>query len=207
MFQVYIIGIRFHLLADTISKFNYMLPYGDVDSDDDEKNGLDDDGDFILKRTRKGFIEIEHKKTTALHMVGLQVWRGALLLADFIITNRKLLAAKKILEVGSGVGLTSIIAAKYCKEVICTGAHYWLMPTEFQSARNTVALLSDIDIGEILQLIQSNIHRNLHLLPSNNVKVMELDFKADTWPPTLWENINDAEIVLAADGNYSRVIS
>ena len=36
-----------------------MLPYGDTDSDDDnDKNGLDNDGDFILKRTRKGFIEI-----------------------------------------------------------------------------------------------------------------------------------------------------
>lgn len=43
-----------------MSKFNYMLPYGDTDDDDDDTtdNGLDNDGDFILKRTRKGFIEI-----------------------------------------------------------------------------------------------------------------------------------------------------
>lgn len=68
-------------------------------------------------------LSTEHKKTTVINLVGLQVWRGALLLADFIITNRKELANKKLLEVGSGVGLTSIIAAKYCKEVICTGAH------------------------------------------------------------------------------------
>lgn len=98
-----------------------MLPYGDDDDENTTNNGLDDDGDFILKRTRKGFIEIEHKRTTVLNLVGLQVWRGALLLADFIITNRKQLANKKILEVGSGVGLTSIVAGKYCKEVICTG--------------------------------------------------------------------------------------
>lgn len=49
------------------------------------------------------------------------MWRGALLLADFIIYNRKLFDGKNILEVGSGVGLTSIVAAKYAKEVICTG--------------------------------------------------------------------------------------
>lgn len=115
-------------LSDIISKFNYMLPYGDDDDDNDDDdtkpcNGLDADGDFILKRTKKGFIEIEHKKTTGINLVGLQVWRGALLLADYIITNRKQLAGKKILEVGSGVGLTSIVAAKYCEEVICTGAY------------------------------------------------------------------------------------
>lgn len=99
-----------------------MLPYGDMDDDEEVKDsGLDDDGDFILRRIRKGVIEIEHKKSTNISLVGLQVWRGALLLADFIIHNRKYFSKKKVLEVGAGVGLTSIVAAKYCKEVLCTG--------------------------------------------------------------------------------------
>jgi len=112
--------------GNVISKFEFMLPYGDLD-DEEETNGLDSDGDFILRRIKKGQIEIEHKKSTNISLVGLQVWRGALLLADFIIHNRKYFSKKKILEVGSGVGLTSIVAAKYCREVICTGnSKNWL---------------------------------------------------------------------------------
>lgn len=66
-------------------------------------------------------IFVEHSKNTILELVGLQVWRGALLLADWLIHNsHKIPANKKILELGSGVGLTSIVASIYAP-VICTG--------------------------------------------------------------------------------------
>lgn len=63
----------------------------------------------------------EHKKSTVLSEVGLQVWRGAFLLNDFILSNRDLFSNKKVLELGSGVGLTSILASIFAKKVICTG--------------------------------------------------------------------------------------
>jgi len=57
-----------------------------------------------------------------LKLVGLQVWRGALLLADFIIwKSKEEFENKTILEIGSGVGLTSIVAGFYAKKIICTG--------------------------------------------------------------------------------------
>lgn len=131
-----------------LSKFNFSLP-SDV-SDNENESQLDKDGDLVVKRLKSKAIEIgsilfftfvfllvidlndlflpslnlifvEHKVLTNIHHVGYQVWRGALLLADFIIYNEKLFCDKIILEVGSGVGLTSIVAAKYSKEVICTG--------------------------------------------------------------------------------------
>lgn len=64
---------------------------------------------------------LEHKKSTVLSQVGFQVWRGAFLLNDFILSNRDLFSNKKIIELGSGVGLTSILASIYAKKVICTG--------------------------------------------------------------------------------------
>lgn len=86
---------------------------------------------------------------------------------------------KRLLELGSGVGLTSIIAAKYAKEVICT----------------------DVDIGNILQLINVNVDRNLNsLLSKRNIKVMELDFKAENWSTELNSCIKNVDIVFAADG-------
>lgn len=64
----------------------------------------------------------EHKNRTSLNMVGMQVWRSALLMSDFIMENRDIFTNEQvILELGSGVGLTGIVAAMYCKEVIFTG--------------------------------------------------------------------------------------
>jgi tRNA1(Val) A37 N6-methylase TrmN6 len=55
-------------------------------------------------------------------MVGMQVWRSALLMGDFILENKDIFTNDQIiLELGSGVGLTGILAAMYCKEVIFTG--------------------------------------------------------------------------------------
>lgn len=54
-------------------------------------------------------------------MVGLQIWRGALLLADWLIHNNETIQKDScILELGSGVGLTSIVAAIF-NPVVCTG--------------------------------------------------------------------------------------
>jgi len=59
--------------------------------------------------------------------VGLQVWRGAFLIGDFIIHFRdKYFKDKIILEVGTGTGLGSIVAAHYAQKVIATGlGQYW----------------------------------------------------------------------------------
>lgn len=69
-------------------------------------------------------ILLEHINRTSLNMVGMQVWRSALLLGDFIIENRDIFTSDKVvMELGAGVGLTGIIAAMYCKEIIFTGEH------------------------------------------------------------------------------------
>lgn len=64
---------------------------------------------------------LEHRKSTRLDAVGLQIWRGALLLGDYIMHNERKFKNTHILELGSGVGLTSIVASMYAREVICTG--------------------------------------------------------------------------------------
>lgn len=63
----------------------------------------------------------EHHNSTDLTLVGLQVWRGALLLADYILHRQLEFNGKNIVELGSGVGLTGVAAAMYAKHVTCTG--------------------------------------------------------------------------------------
>lgn len=66
-------------------------------------------------------VILEHSTSTELQLVGLQIWRGAFLLADYILSNLGIFSDKVILELGSGVGFDSIIASMVAKDVICTG--------------------------------------------------------------------------------------
>lgn len=144
---------------------------------------LDKDGDLDVERQRKGAIEIEHRKSTRLDLVGLQIWRGALLLGDYIMHNERKFKNAHILELGSGVGLTSIVASMYAREVICT----------------------DIDVGGLLDLIRGNVQRNAHLSnPHCRVHVTELDFKASyqDYPRELKDKLQHVQYVVAADVIY-----
>lgn len=52
----------------------------------------------------------------------LKVWRGAFLLADYILFDQDTFRCCTLLELGGGTGLTSIIAATIAGRVYCTGA-------------------------------------------------------------------------------------
>lgn len=134
---------------------------------------------MIVKRKRRGSIEIEHQKSTNLTLVGLQVWRGALILADFLFDNRHKFANRNIFEMGSGVGLSSIAAAIHSERNVCC---------------------TDIDIGGIMRLIEANVKRNKRLMPKCQLNVMPMDFSDRNWSPELQSRVRDAEIILAADG-------
>lgn len=58
----------------------------------------------------------------------------------------------------------------------------------------------DIDFGGILNLIAANVKRNADLI-QNNIKIVELDFKAQKFNDTVESIIPDIEIVICADGN------
>ena len=68
-------------------------------------------------------IKIHHKKQTSIEAVGLQIWSGALLLADYISNYPSLFKDQIVMELGCGVGLTSIVASKLSKCVFATDLH------------------------------------------------------------------------------------
>lgn len=53
--------------------------------------------------------------------MGLQIWKGSLLLADWIISSSELLTGTKVIEMGSGVGVAGIVAARFASRVFLTG--------------------------------------------------------------------------------------
>jgi methyltransferase-like protein 22 len=109
----------------------------------------------------------------------LQVWRGALLLNDFILHNPDKFSNKTVLELGSGVGISSIVASIYAKKVICT----------------------DINVGGILDLIKRNLDLNKHYQKEkSNIEIMELNFLDEKYESKLDNALKSVNIALAADG-------
>ena len=63
----------------------------------------------------------EHCVSSSVDLVGLQLWRGAFLLADFLLSQPNLLAGKKVLELAAGTGLTAVTASMMAESVTATG--------------------------------------------------------------------------------------
>ncbi|KAK5610067.1 hypothetical protein CRENBAI_012808, partial [Crenichthys baileyi] len=115
-----------------------------VDDDDEEEHDCS-----------KDIIRIEHTMATPLEDVGKQVWRGALLLADFILSNPDTFRGATVLDLGAGTGLTSIVMATTAKTVYCT------------------------DVGDdLLRLCSRNVVLNKHIMESagGEVKVKQLNW-------------------------------
>ncbi|XP_077526766.1 methyltransferase-like protein 22 [Haemaphysalis longicornis] len=85
---------------------------------------LDEDGDLDLTRTRRtAQILLDHCPASTLPTVGLQVWKAALVMSDFLLhRGRELLRGKGVVEFGSGAGLCGVVAAAFADYVICTDA-------------------------------------------------------------------------------------
>ncbi|XP_075938443.1 methyltransferase-like protein 22 isoform X4 [Anarhichas minor] len=163
-------------------------PFLDVDGDLDikhrprknpnEESGRDLVCPIILKQSNsaleeedeytddKDIIKIEHTMATTLEDVGKQVWLGAFLLADFILSKPHMFRGATVLELGAGTGLTSIVMATVAKTLYCT------------------------DVGEdLLSMCKKNVALNQHIIEpaGGEVRVRQLDWlQYDFCTGTIW---------------------
>lgn len=88
----------------------------------------DADGDLVICRSgRPGKrvlpLTLRHAAAaTSVGDCGLQVWRGACLLCDWLLCSHHALAGAHVLELGCGAGLASIAATLVAKDVTATDA-------------------------------------------------------------------------------------
>ncbi|CAL5039560.1 unnamed protein product [Urochloa decumbens] len=172
---------------------------------------VDEDGDLVLDRRRRKNkhvrsdyhqLTIQHGVTSSLKCVGLQVWKAALLLTDFVLhksfTSSNFDGVTAI-EVGAGTGLVGLALARVARRIFIT------------------------DRGaDILDNCLANVRINSGTLKFDEAKayVRELDWKM-SWPPPvgtydpsdpslryLWsaheiEEAEKATVLFAADVIYS----
>uniref|UniRef100_A0A3B3IIH2 Methyltransferase 22, Kin17 lysine n=1 Tax=Oryzias latipes TaxID=8090 RepID=A0A3B3IIH2_ORYLA len=74
-----------------------------------------------LEQEQQNTEEAELRRCSAHVLLFYQVWRGALFLADFILSRPDVFRGATVLELGSGTGLTSIVMATTARTVYCTG--------------------------------------------------------------------------------------
>ncbi|XP_039980238.1 methyltransferase-like protein 22 isoform X2 [Xiphias gladius] len=169
------------LVCPIILKHSNPLP-------EQEEHNTNDEADKCFK----DIIRIEHTMATPLEDVGKQVWRGALLLADFILSKMVMFRGATVLELGAGTGLTSIIMATIAKTVYCT------------------------DVGEdLLSMCKRNVTLNRHMTEpaGGDVRVRQLDWLqhglcTDTDVEFSWteeevaDMYNNTSFIIAADVCY-----
>lgn len=79
------------------------------------------DGDSSCKSCGQSHsIVIHHAMATSLEFVGKQVWRGAALLADMMLSQPQLVRGRCVVELGAGTGLAGISAACAASNVLLT---------------------------------------------------------------------------------------
>ncbi|CAG0880720.1 unnamed protein product [Darwinula stevensoni] len=168
------------------SRFRFSIP--GLDEERGNEIGEDEDGDLLLPRSRpKEFcISVRQSTRTPLARVGEQVWRGALYLADFLVSRGEALTDGVLLELGAGTGLTSVVAAAL-------------------GARHVVA--TDVDVGTILEQCRANVEGNSSLL-RGEIEVLGLDWtrpvedQISLWPKDTREKLDSLRFIIAADVVY-----
>ncbi|XP_054848731.1 methyltransferase-like protein 22 [Eublepharis macularius] len=145
-----------------------------------------------LENSSCDIIKIEHTMATPLEDVGKQVWRGAFLLADYILSERDLFKGRTALELGGGTGIVTIAMAMNAKTVYCT------------------------DVGEdLLDMCRRNVALNKDITEpaGSEVKVRVLDWLKDdfctesgvsySWSDKEMAELHDrTTVILAADVFY-----
>lgn len=103
-------------------------------------------------------LRIEHAMDTPLSRVGLQMWRASFFLCDYVLNNLDLIRDKIVVDLGTGLGLTSFVTAEYARLVFATDQRF------------------------VVEQARANWLANLHALPSSSSDLdHRIRFKRLNW--------------------------
>jgi len=120
--------------------------------------------------------------------VGLRPWEAAFKLADYVVASKEIFAGQRVLELGSGVGFTGLVAAQCtCADTICMTDY---APEVLANLRYNIALNQ-----------QKTVDDQENFSGTKNVQVESLDWNC---PKDSVISLDEWDIILAADIFYDR---
>ncbi|KAJ2952967.1 hypothetical protein O0L34_g7342 [Tuta absoluta] len=93
---------------------------------------------YVIDNDLEKIITIKETKNMVVNgTTGMRTWQAALMLADYMICSKDLFREKNILELGSGVGFTSIAISKYCNinSIMLTDCHNDVLKTIYENVQ------------------------------------------------------------------------
>lgn len=181
---------------------------------------VDQNGDLVMdrrKRSRlhdvqdsKNTISIHHLLKTRIPYVGLQIWKGALLLSDFLLHKMQStdeLDNVTVLELGSGTGLVGIVMARkalltfltdYGMDILDNCYRNVILNSHGNKGNMGILRVRQLDWNESWPPRVSTVHSNM----SDNNDVLQY-----TWLESDLEELEHVSILLASDVIYSNNIT
>jgi len=178
-------------------------------------SAVNEEGDCEVPRRKKQkvadeVITIIHRLDTPLKSVGMQVWRGALVLGDYLLHNQYLFKDCVGLELGAGSGFAGMILSRVAKRCFITDYDSEILQNCNRNVKvnshlfyhDSVVKVRRFDWLDPLQkLIFCDIDKYKEITSQKN-KMTEFD-----WTEEDLQELQQVSIVLAADVIYSPELS
>ena len=174
------------------------------------------------------FVKQAYHEGTISFPYWSKIWPAAIALSKFMVRHPHYLQNKRLAELGAGLGLPSLLAARYASSVLCTdyvaeaviiaqqsAAHNSL--TNFTAAvvnwhhltndfEAEVLLLSDVNyepviFDELLQLVKKFLNGGSTIVLSTPQRLMAKDFIA----PLVANTIQQEEIIVEHEGQVTTI--
>ncbi|XP_072943687.1 putative protein N-methyltransferase FAM86B1 [Epargyreus clarus] len=87
---------------------------------------------YVIDNNIDSLITIKETKNMVVNgTTGMKTWEAAFMLSDWALCHQSIIADKKILELGSGVGFTGVTIAKHCdiQSIILSDCHQEVLST------------------------------------------------------------------------------
>jgi predicted nicotinamide N-methyase len=136
---------------------------------------------------------------TRISDVGFQLWRASFFLSDFLLDNLNIIKDKTVIDLGSGLGITSFFASLFAKLVYCTDLEKFVKQAQANWVLNEQCLAEQSGNIFFKQIDWSN-HESLFNLPTNGNNEFSLN-ENDI------QNIKSATVFIAADVVYDNTIT
>lgn len=161
------------------------------------KNQREDKWIYKHYKLKNNFIKIKQSGNLISNgTTGLCTWHASLALSEFILNKKNHFKNKKILELGSGIGLLGFVTANFCQpeKIVLSDCHPEVLSLLEENLRVNFENSIENEISE------NKVQCSIQLNSGTNIKILDLPWEEVEKSGV--ENIVIPEVILGADLVY-----